>query len=78
VTGLLKKQKELALASLPFLSGQPTLDIPTPELQLAVSGRLSQRRANKNIFDSTLQESDPEQTSNPSSCPAEVHINRVQ
>lgn len=34
-------------------------------------------KANKYIFDGTLQESNPEQASNPSFCPEELHVYRV-
>lgn len=76
---MLKMQKEMALATLPFLSWQPRLDASIPRLRCCTCylSKALKSKANKNIFDGTLQESNPEQAPNPSFCHEELHVNRV-
>lgn len=76
---MLKMQKEMALATLPFLSWQPRHDAPIPRLQgcTCYLREALKSKANKNIFDGTLQESNPEQAPNPSFFPEELHVYRV-
>lgn len=76
---MLKMQKEMALATLPFLSWQPRLDASIPRLRCCTCylSKALKSKANKNIFDGTLQESNPEQAPNPSFRHEELHVNRV-